>query len=379
MRAAVLDPGGTVAVVERPRPSPAETDVVVDVSAVGICGSDLHYYEHGRIGDYVVDAPIVLGHESAGVVAAVGDDVTDLSVGDRVALEPGVPCRACEYCRSGRYNLCPDVEFMATPPHDGAFAEAVAWPADYAYRLPDSVDERSGALAEPVSVALHACRRGDVGAGDDVLVTGGGPIGLLCAAVADALGAGEVVLSEPVEAKRSLARDRGVTAAVDPTWPDDTENGSGAGSNAVSTTSSEERSEYRSAARSDDPPEDRSDDSPDELPRDGVDVAIEATGDPDALEDCLAAVRRGGTVVCVGLGPDAELPLDVVDLVDRELTLRGSFRFANTYPAAIDLLADGAVDADGLVDFEAGLDDIGDAFECAAAPDLVKGMIRPQQ
>jgi L-iditol 2-dehydrogenase len=338
MEAAVLIEPGRIELEERESPAPASEEVVVDVGAIGICGSDLHYYEHGRIGDYVVESPLVLGHESAGVVSAVGSDVTSHGVGDRVALEPGVPCRRCEHCRAGHYNLCPDVTFMATPPDDGAFVESVAWPADYAFTLPESVSLTEGALAEPVSVGVHACRRGDVGAGDSVLVTGAGPIGLLAADVADAFGATDVTVSEPVDRKREIASDRGVTTTVDPSADDVPAAVDGTGDG-------------------------------------GPDVAIEATGDPAALQDCIDAVRRGGTVVCVGLGAESELSLDVVDLVDDELTLAGCFRYANTYPTAISLLADGRVDAAGLVDFEAPLAETADAMDRALDPSLVKGMI----
>jgi len=338
MRAAVLPEPGEIEFEDRPRPEADADEVVVDVGAVGICGSDLHYYQHGRIGDYVVESPLVLGHESAGVVSAVGEDVTDHAVGDRVALEPGVPCRRCEHCKSGHYNRCPDVTFMATPPDDGAFAEAIAWPADFAYPLPEGVSLEAGALAEPVSVGVHACRRGNVGVGDRVLVTGGGPIGLLVADVARAMGAGRVAVSEPVERKRSLAAARGAAPAIDPE------------STSVPET-------VRSAFHG------------------GADVAIEATGDPRALQSCIDAVRRGGTVVAVGLDDEASLSLDVVDLVDAELTLAGSFRYANTYPAAIDLIAGDEVDATGLIDFRSPLSAVDEALERALDPSVVKGLV----
>lgn len=340
MRAAVLAEPGRIEFEDRPRPEPGPEEVVVDVEAVGVCGSDLHYYEHGRIGDYVVESPLVLGHESASVVAAVGEDVASHAVGDRVAMEPGIPCGHCEHCRSGHYNRCPDVTFMATPPVDGAFAEAVAWPAEFTYGLPDAVPLEAGALAEPVSVGVHACRRGDVGPGDDVLVTGAGPIGLLAADVADAMGAGSVAVSEPVDRKRTLAGERGAALAIDPTAVD---------------VAAAVRSEFDREA----------------------DVAIEATGDPRALESCIEAVGRGGTVVCIGLNDEATLSLDVVDLVDAELTLAGSFRFANTYPAAIDLLATDRVDAAGLIDLRAPLSDLADALDRALDPTVVKGLIEP--
>ncbi|UPV99751.1 NAD(P)-dependent alcohol dehydrogenase [Halorussus gelatinilyticus] len=347
MRTAVLSEPGELAVEERPRPDPAPDEVLVAVGEVGICGSDLHYYQHGRIGDYVVEDPLILGHESAGEVVAVGEAVSGLAAGDRVALEPGVPCRRCAHCKRGEYNLCPDVTFMATPPDDGAFAEYVAWPADFAYRLPESVSVREGALCEPLSVGLHVARRGEIGVGDSVLITGAGPIGLLAMEAARAAGATEIVVSDVVEGKLRRAEERGADATIDPRDED-------LGEAVARHTAGEGRGGDGDA---------------------GVDVVVEASGAESAIAGSLDAVRRGGTVVFVGLADEAEVPLDVLDVVDNELDVRGSFRYRNTYPAAIDLLADGEVDAAGIVDFAADLDDVDEAFRRAMDPETVKGMV----
>src|ERR1700754_1023711 len=151
-RAAVLTRTREIVVEDRPVPEPGPREVLVDVRAVGVCGSDVHYYEHGRIGDFVVEAPMVLGHESAGVIAAVGPGVAGLSVGQRVSVEPGVPCRSCTQCLAGRYNLCPDMRFFATPPIDGAFAEQVIVHSAFAHPVPDSMSDDAAALLEPLSV-----------------------------------------------------------------------------------------------------------------------------------------------------------------------------------------------------------------------------------
>ncbi|WP_435153567.1 NAD(P)-dependent alcohol dehydrogenase [Haladaptatus sp. DFWS20] len=338
MQVAVLDEPGSLHVEKRVRPEPAPDELLVKIREVGICGSDVHYYEHGKIGDYVVESPLVLGHESAGEVVEVGNN-TDFEPGDRVALEPGVPCRRCSHCKRGEYNLCPDVTFMATPPDDGAFAEYVAWPADFAYRLPDSVSLREGALCEPLSVGIHAVRRGNVGVGDSVLITGCGPIGLLAMEAVRAAGATEVFISDVVPEKLQLAESRGADAVID-----------------VRETALEDAIAELTDG-------------------DGVDVVIEASGAEPAIRSTIDAVRRGGTVVLIGLAQDAEIPLDTGELIDNELDLFGSFRYRNTYPAAIELLADGAVDVEGIVDFELGLDEIGSAFERAKEGETVKGMI----
>ncbi|MFD1632855.1 NAD(P)-dependent alcohol dehydrogenase (plasmid) [Haloplanus ruber] len=339
MQSAVLTEPETFEFEERSRPDPGPTDVLVAVGRVGICGSDVHYYRHGRIGDFVVENPLVLGHESAGEIVAVGADVEDVAVGDRVALEPGVPCFECDACRRGEYNLCPDVRFMATPPVDGAFTEYVAWPAEFAYPLPENVSTQAGALCEPLSVGLHAARRGNVGVGDTVLITGGGPIGMLAMEAARVAGASQIILSDVVPEKLDRARERGADATVDP--------------------SQEDLAERVADLTRDD----------------GVDVAIEASGAAAAIRSTTEVVRQGGSVALVGLAGEGEIPLDTHDIINGELDVHGSFRFRNTYPAAIDLLASGDVDVEGIIDFEMPLSEVTAAFERTDDPSLVKGMI----
>lgn len=341
MHVAVLTEPGEFELRERDRPDPAAGEVLVRVREVGICGSDLHYYEHGHIGDSVVADPHVLGHESAGEVATVGSAVDSLAVGDRVAIEPGRPCRRCEHCRRGSYHLCPDVTFLGSPPVDGAFAEYVAWPADLCYRLPESVSTREGALCEPLSVGVHAARRGGVGSGDSVLVTGAGPIGLCVMEAVRAAGATDVVVSEPVAAKRELARERGADRVVDPTAETFPE--------AVATHT-----------------DDR-----------GVDAAIEASGAEPAIEAVPGTVRRGGTVVLVGMPTGGTVDVDALGVINREVDVRGSYRYADTYPTAVELLAADRVDVSGFVEFDAPLADVHEAFERAADARTVKGVIRP--
>ncbi|WP_224332123.1 NAD(P)-dependent alcohol dehydrogenase [Haloprofundus halobius] len=340
MRTAVLSEDLQLRIEERDRPEPADDEVLVRVRSVGICGSDVHYYEHGRIGDYVVDSPLVLGHESAGEVVEVGSAVDGLDAGDRVTLEPGVPCGRddCEFCRADEYNLCPDVQFMATPPDDGAFAEYVAWPAEYAYRLPESVSLRAGALVEPLSVGIHVCRRAGVGLGDAVYISGCGPIGLLAMEVARVAGAEPIVAADVLPSKLERARERGAIP-VD-----------------VSEEDPVEAVENATGGRF-------------------ADVVIEASGAEPAIGSTLDVVRRGGTVVLVGLAADGVVPFDTHDIIDNELDLLGSFRYRHTYPTAIELLASGQLDVEGLVDFEMALDDVDAAFRRVQSGETVKGMI----
>jgi L-iditol 2-dehydrogenase len=331
-RAAVLTEPGQIIIEERPVPEPAPREVLVEITSVGVCGSDVHYYQHGRIGSHVVREPLILGHESAGRVSAVGSEVTKHAVGDRVTLEPGVPCGRCRECRSGRYNLCPDVVFFATPPIDGVFANYVAIHEDFAFALPDALSDDVSALMEPLSVGIWACRKAGVTAGDRVLVTGAGPIGLLAMQVARAFGATQVEISDVSESRLALAARTGATRTL--------------------------------RAGRDEPSE--------------ADALIECSGHPAALAAGIAALRPAGTAILVGMGPGdtAEVPLSMIQ--NRELWLTGTFRYANTYPTAIALAADGRVDLEAIITGHYNLDETDQALRAGLEdPDSVKVMVHP--
>jgi L-iditol 2-dehydrogenase len=332
MRASVLKAPRTLVVEERRVPSPGPGEVLVEVGSVGVCGSDVHYYEHGRIGNYVVRDPLVLGHEAGGRVAAVGEGIEPSRVGERVAVEPGVPCGRCPLCRRGRYNLCRDVRFFATPPVDGAFCEYVVVPGDFAYAVPSSVSDDAAGLVEPLSVALWAHQRAGTAAGSRVLVAGAGPVGLLVTQVARAFGASGVVVSDIDAHRRELALSFGATDALDP---------------ATEAT----------------------------VPGD-FDVFIDCSGVPAAVAAGLRSVGPAGTAVLVGMGSD-ELTLPVSVLQDREVSLTGTFRYANTWPAAISLVVSGDVDLDALVTGRVDLDHVEDALAPDPTAQHVKIMVRP--
>lgn len=331
--AAVLRRPGEIVLEERPVPRLGPDDVLVRMCAVGVCGSDVHYYEHGRIGDFVVEAPLVLGHESAGVIVRVGTAVEDLRPGQRVALEPGVGCRRCPACRSGRYNLCPDVRFFGTPPVDGAFARYVAHPCDYVFAVPDSVSDDAAALLEPFSVGLWAIRQARLVAGETVLVTGAGPIGLCALLAARAAGAGQVVVTDVNPARLDLARRLGATAVLDV------------------------RTQPLGQAQPD------------------AHVLLECSGAPAVAAEALAGLRPAGRAVFVGMGADLlALPLPLVQ--SRELHLTGTFRYANTYPAAIALVGQGRVDLDALVTGHLPLERTAEALRAGASdPRVVKTIV----
>lgn len=343
MRCSVLQAAGELEVQQRAVPRPGPREVLVRVGAVGTCGSDVHYYRHGRIGEFVVREPLVLGHEPSGRIVAVGPGVDAGRIGQRVSLEPGVPCRRCPYCHTGSYNLCPDIVFFATPPVDGAFAEYVAIADDFAHPVPEHVSDDAAALLEPLSVALWAHRRAGTGIGSRVLVAGAGPIGLLVAQVAAVQGATEILVSDPDPVRRELARTFGATAVLDPAVDDP------AGVDGASTADGT-------------------------AGRHGVDSFVDCSGVAPAVLSGLRAVRPGGTVVLVGMGAD-EMTLPVAALQSREIVLTGTFRYANTWPTAVRLAASGAVDLDRLVTGHVDLDHVGDALD--PSPAQVKVMVRP--
>jgi L-iditol 2-dehydrogenase len=299
--AAVLHGAGELRIEDRPEPEPGPGQVLVAVEAVGVCGSDVHYFEHGRIGQHVVRAPMVLGHEAAGTIVAVGAGVDPGRVGELVAIEPGVPDFTCDQCLTGRYNLCPNIQFLATPPVHGAMVQRLTTVATFAHPAPAGLTAEQAAMAEPVSVGVWACRRADVRLADRVLVTGAGPIGLFAAQVARAAGAGEVTVTDTNEFRLDVARGLGFTAR----------------------------------RATDDPSGE-------------FDVLLECSGVAAAVTGGLAQLAPAGRAVLVGMGADT-IGIDVPLIQERELTLTGLFRYAQCYPAALRLISTGRVDVDRVI------------------------------
>ena len=322
-------------VEERPAPVPAAGDVLVRFGAGGICGSDLHYYHDGGVGDFRLREPMVLGHEVAGEVAAVGAGVDAVREGDRVAVDPARPCRDCPECLAGHANLCRRMRFFGSAarfPHvPGAFAEFFTAADFQCVPVSATLPLRVAACAEPLAVALHAvARAGDAVLGGRALVTGAGPIGVLVAAAARAAGAAEVVVTDLLEEPLTVARAMGATATCD------------------------------TRAR----PEEFADTY--ERGRGVFDVAFEAAGNARALGSCLRATRPGGRVVQIGILPagDAAVPINLV--TSKELELRGTFRFHREFGWAVRCLTDGRVDVSPMLSAKRPLSDAVAALELAA-------------
>lgn len=330
MNASVLRGIGDLALEERPVPAPAADEVLVQVLSVGVCGSDVHYFRHGRIGPYIVDAPLVLGHEVSGRIVAVGAGVDPVRVGQRVAIEPQRPCRRCAFCRAGEYNLCPRMEFYATPPVDGGFCEYVVIQDDFAYEVPDSISDHAAALMEPLSVGIAAAQKGGIKVGDVVLIAGGGPIGVITAQVARAFGAAEVIVADIDPSRRKLVAGYGVRA-VDP--------------GAESTVELQ------------------------------ANVFIDASGATPAIVNGIRSTRSGGTVVLVGSAD--EIPLSVPEVAMREINVTGVFRYTGTWPIARTLLETGQVDVDSLVTHVYGIEQVEEALSGEGSMDSLKRMVLP--
>jgi L-iditol 2-dehydrogenase len=329
--AAVLVEPGRIELSERPVPRPGPKEVVLEVRAVGLCGSDAHYYREGRIGDFVVRAPLVLGHEASGRVVARGPDCR-LELDQRVAIEPGVPCRVCWACKSGHYNLCPDVSFMATPPVDGALCQYVLMPEDFCHPVPDSLSDEAAALIEPTAVAVWASDKAALRPGETVAVIGAGPVGCLCGLVGLAGGARPLLVDvEPRRIER--ARRLGLDA--------------------------------REAS---------------ELEGSQFDAALECSGAEGALDLALEISRPAGRVVAVGMSAESKVAISLSALQTKEIWLTGTFRYANVYPRAIDLAARGLVPLDNLVDDVMGLNRTAEGLELPRRnPSVLKVVVRPNQ
>ncbi|KAF2139975.1 uncharacterized protein K452DRAFT_310340 [Aplosporella prunicola CBS 121167] len=328
----VLEKPGSVKYEDRPVPElKSEHDVIVNVKYTGICGSDVHYWVEGRIGNFVVEKPMVLGHESAGVIHSVGSAVKTLKPGDEVAMEPGIPCRRCGFCRAGDYNLCPDMAFAATPPYDGSLAKYYSLPEDFCYKLPKGVSLEEGALVEPASVAVHICRMAQVKPGASVVVFGAGPIGLLCCKVArDVFGAAKTVSVDVNEDRLQFAQGYSATHVF------------------RSQKASPEENAARMIQECELGP--------------GADVVIDATGAEPCIQMAVHVARAGGHFTQGGMGkPDITFP--IVAMCAKELTITGSFRYsAGDYALAVQMIGLGRLSVKELITKKVKFEDAEEAF-----------------
>lgn len=342
MKVAVMMDIGKINFVDRPVPVPKADEVLIKIGYVGICGSDLHYYEHGNIGDFVVEPPFVLGHEAAGTVVQTGEDVRHLKVGDKVALEPGKTCGNCEFCRSGKYNLCPDVVFFATPPVGGVFQEYVAHEAALCFPIPDSMSLREGALIEPLAVGFHAALQGDARIGQTAVVMGAGAIGLVSLLALKAMGVSQVCMVDIVSKRLDKALELGAAAVVN-------------GKDEDVVQKIEEWTKGR-----------------------GCDLVIETAGSQVTASQAIHIAKKGATVVLVGYSKSGNMDLPMSVALNKEITLQTIFRYRHIYPMAIEAVASGNVDISNLVTHEFAFDDLQNAMDSSVKDkeNIVKAVIR---
>ncbi len=315
--------------------------VKIKIHTVGVCGSDVHYYTHGRIGPFVVDAPMVLGHEAAGTVVEIGAGVTSLSVGDRVCMEPGVPDPGSRASRLGMYNVDPAVSFWATPPVHGVLTPFVVHPANYTFKLPDNVSFAEGAMVEPFAVGMQAATKARITPGDTAVVLGAGPIGTMVAIAALAGGCSRVIVADLAQPKLDIAaRYQGVIP--------------------VNIRESDLGAEVKRLTEGW-----------------GADVVFECSGSPRAWQTIAELPRPGGCIVAVGL-PVEPVGLDVAGLSVKELRIESVFRYAHQYDRAIALMGSGRVDLKPLISETFSFEESIKAFDRAveARPTDVKLQIR---
>jgi L-iditol 2-dehydrogenase len=316
------------------------TDVLVKMEAIGICGSDVHYYAKGKMGSFNVKFPFILGHECAGTIVEVGKDVTHLKVGDRVALEPGIPCGHCEFCLSGRYNLCPEVRFFATPPYNGCLMNYVAHPAQFSFKLPDNVSSVEGALVEPLAIGINAALTAGVKLGDTVVIFGSGCIGLVSLLASKAYGATKVIVVDLIDKRLAVAKSMGAI-----------------------TLNSKECNVIDEIMKLTDGK--------------GAQVVIDCAGANTTLCQTVEIAKAGGTIAWVGLASDKINGLRLDPISTKELTIKSIFRYKNLYPIAINAISDGKINISGIISNKFKFEDTPEAFAQTLknAQNIVKSVI----
>ncbi|NLD87445.1 MAG: NAD(P)-dependent alcohol dehydrogenase [Clostridiales bacterium] len=332
-RCLVLDKTLKFTLELRDIPLPREDQVVVKIAANGICGSDAHFYRTGRLGNFVVGEPYIPGHEASGVVTALGAKVSGVSEGDRVIIEPGIPCGKCALCKLGRYNQCKNVYFLSCPPLDGTLCDYVAIDTAFVYKMPDSLSFEDGALAEPTAVAVHAINRARFKPGDTGVILGSGPIGLLTLQVFKACGGGKVLCADISDDRLALAKELGADMVLNP----------------LKTPYSEIY--------------------------DMANVVFETAGNVITTKEAFHICATAGCCVQIGWPNENIVPMDIPAFIEKEIDYVGLNRYANAFPAAIEFLASGRIDCAKMITHRFSLEETTEAFETASSPDAVKVMI----
>jgi len=326
MKIAVMNGMQDISIEEREIPEIKHNEVLIRIKSIGICGSDLHYYAEGKIGDVAVETPFVLGHEVAGEIAAVGDGVDGLVIGDLVAVEAGIPCGECEFCLAGRYNICKDMNFLASPPVDGIFSEYASYPAKWVFKLPVGMRSVEGALVEPLAVGMHAAEIGEAALGETAFIFGCGCIGLLTLLALKSRGVSQVYMCDVIPSRIAKAYELGATKVF----------------NAAEEEIVKEFMKITGGR--------------------GADSVYEMTGTQKALGQTVEVIRKGGIIVLVGIGTETVMSFNFGDLIWKEVQIRTCFRYKNIYPKAINAISSGTIDVSKVVSYTAKLDEVPEAL-----------------
>ncbi len=314
-------------IVEEAEPKLSDGNLLVKITSVGVCGSDVHWYQDGHIGPTYLKEPLVLGHEISGEVVSVGKGVTGYEPGMPVALEPGVPCGKCAFCRRGFYNVCPDMRFCGTPPTDGAYQEYMVHPPRWAYPLPANVSPDEGTLAETLAVAIHAVDLSHIKAGMTAAIFGVGPVGLCILQTVKLSGATDIIVVDPIEERLEKAKKLGAAAVINP----------------KKTNPVEEIKRMTGGL--------------------GVHVSFEAAGVTETPEQCAQITRPAGRVVLIGIPAEDKITMEASNARRKGLSIMLVRRMMHTYDRSLDLVSRGMVDVKTLVSHKFGLDDVRKAFE----------------
>ena len=327
MKAAFLTGLGKLEIMDAPMPEPGPGEALVRIERVGICGSDLHYFESGRLGMRIIKPPFILGHEACGIVERVGADVQNINVGDRVSLEPGRACGKCGFCKKGLYNLCASVAFFGSPPTDGVFREYVVHDAALCFRLPDNVTAIEGALVEPLAIGFYAALRAEAKIGVTAVVTGSGCIGLMSMLALRAMGTSRIYITDVEQKRLDKALSLGANAAI----------------NAREKDVVEEVMRLTDQA--------------------GCDLVVEASGAEITAVQAIRMTKKGAIIMLVGQSADGEIKLPITDAIMKELTFLTIFRYRHAFPITIDAIANGVVNVRDVATHVYSFGDIQKAFE----------------
>ncbi|MDD5621880.1 MAG: NAD(P)-dependent alcohol dehydrogenase [Actinomycetota bacterium] len=332
MKAVFLEEPKKISIREIPEPTCSDDKVIIRIKRVGICGSDVHFFNDGRVGDFVMKEPYILGHESSGVIEEVGKNVKNFKVGDRVSIEPGVPCYKCNFCLEGRYNLCKKVVFMDVPGCDGALRELIEYDPNFIYKVSDNVSLTQAALVEPLAVGYFAISKAKILPGDKIFILGSGPIGIAILEMARIAGASEIFISDINEYRLKVAKEHGAKYTLNPGKID------------IEKFVSDKTEGL------------------------GADVAIEAAGSEETIRQSLRVVKSGGKVVWVSVGKE-EITIPFQKIIFNELRVEGINRYANSYKRVIELLENGLVNFESYVSKRIKLENVEEAFKIANDPE----------